>query len=257
MPILFLGFPPVTSSYVDDLHMKGICEQYGPIVETYMRKSNNPQTRSYILLTYDNVKNAIRAKQELSRRKDLLGDKRVEVAVLLSEESILRGRNLQNTVERFQTPNNYEKRAKGNVPSYNPNTFQPPMQNMYGIQSYPPPSYQHYPSSTMPGGMILPPPPPGMPPPGMPSGMGSMGSMGGGSIGSMNPGMIPPSSYYPPPMGSMYYPPQYGDSSLPFNYSSETEKEEVIKILEFTLKRTDDPVIPPPPPPKTEVHEVN
>ena len=49
-----------------------------------MRKSNNPQTRSYILLTYDTVKNAIRAKQELSRRKDLLGDKRVEVAVLLS-----------------------------------------------------------------------------------------------------------------------------------------------------------------------------
>jgi hypothetical protein len=33
--------------------------------------------RSYILLTYDNVRNAMKAKMELSKRKDLLGDKRV------------------------------------------------------------------------------------------------------------------------------------------------------------------------------------
>ena len=165
-----------------------------------MRKSNNPQTRSYILLTYDNVKNAIRAKQELSRRKDLLGDKRVEVAVLLSEESILRGRNIQNTIERFQTPNNYEKRGKGNAPSYNPNSFQSiqPMYNQYAPP--PPPSYSSYPPSHP--SMMMPPIPssnpniPNIPP----------------NMGSMNP------SYYPPPP-PMYYPNMYGDPNIPFNYT--------------------------------------
>lgn len=38
-----------------------------------MKKSTNTQMRSYILFTYDTIKNALRAKQELCRRKDLLG----------------------------------------------------------------------------------------------------------------------------------------------------------------------------------------
>lgn len=50
-----------------------------------MKKSTNTQMRSYILFTYDSLKNALRAKQELCRRKDLLGEKRVEITLLLDE----------------------------------------------------------------------------------------------------------------------------------------------------------------------------
>jgi hypothetical protein len=107
LPILFLGFPPITSSIVDENHMKSICERYGPIVNTYIRKSHSPQTRSYILLTFDNVRNAIKAKVELSKRRDLLGDKRVEVALLIDEEAVMSGRNFEYTMEKFQTNNNY------------------------------------------------------------------------------------------------------------------------------------------------------
>jgi len=48
-----------------------------------MRKNINGQNRSYFIFTFDNIKNALRAKQELSKRRDLLGDKRAEVVLLL------------------------------------------------------------------------------------------------------------------------------------------------------------------------------
>lgn len=83
LPILFLGFPPVTSATVDMEVMRSVCEKYGTIVNSYMRKNSNNQTRSYFLFTYDNLKSALRAKTELNRRRDLLGDKRVEVTLLL------------------------------------------------------------------------------------------------------------------------------------------------------------------------------
>ena len=63
--------------------MMSICEKFGTITNYYLKKSTNTQMRSYILFTYDNLKNALRAKQELSRRKDLLGEKRVEITLLL------------------------------------------------------------------------------------------------------------------------------------------------------------------------------
>jgi hypothetical protein len=48
-----------------------------------MRKNTNSQNRSYFLFSFDSVKTSIRVKQELNKRKDLLGDKRAEVAVLI------------------------------------------------------------------------------------------------------------------------------------------------------------------------------
>jgi hypothetical protein len=62
-----------------------------------MRKNSNSQTRSYIIFTYSNIKDALRAKMELSKRRDILGDKRVEVTLLLDEEVILRGKDLSHT----------------------------------------------------------------------------------------------------------------------------------------------------------------
>ena len=62
-----------------------------------MRKNTNSQNRSYFLFSFDSVKTAIRVKQELNKRKDLLGDKRAEVAVLLDESVIMKGRDLSHT----------------------------------------------------------------------------------------------------------------------------------------------------------------
>ena len=53
--------------------MMNICDKFGTITNYYLKKSTNAQMRSYILFTYDNLKSALRAKQELCRRKDLLG----------------------------------------------------------------------------------------------------------------------------------------------------------------------------------------
>lgn len=50
-----------------------------------MRKNSNNQTRSYFLFTFDNIKSALRAKGELNKRRDLLGDKRVEVTLLIDD----------------------------------------------------------------------------------------------------------------------------------------------------------------------------
>jgi len=65
--------------------MRSICEKFGTITNSYMRKNSNNQTRSYFLFTFDNLKSALRAKIELNKRRDLLGDKRVEVTLLLDE----------------------------------------------------------------------------------------------------------------------------------------------------------------------------
>jgi hypothetical protein len=62
LPILFLGFPPVTSAMIDLDNMRSIVEKYGNIVNSYMRKNTNNQTRSYFLFTFDNLKSALRAK---------------------------------------------------------------------------------------------------------------------------------------------------------------------------------------------------
>jgi hypothetical protein len=165
LPILFLGFPPITSSIVDENHMKSICERYGTIVNTYIRKSHSPQTRSYILLTFDNVKNAIKAKVELSKRRDLLGDKRVEVALLLDEEAVMKGRNFDYTMEKFQSNNTYfDKRMQkptqpGNMgfPSQGSPTHggYAPMQSNMPYPPYPnyPPNYMHGPMMGMHPGM--------------------------------------------------------------------------------------------------------
>jgi hypothetical protein len=71
-----------------------------------MRKNSNSQTRSYIIFTYSNIKDALRAKMELSKRRDILGDKRVEVTLLLDEEAILRGKDLSHTEKMFQSESN-------------------------------------------------------------------------------------------------------------------------------------------------------
>ena len=58
------------------------------------------------------MKTAIRVKQELNRRKNLLGDKRAEVAVLLDDEAILKGHDLSNTEEKFQNDANNDRGRK-------------------------------------------------------------------------------------------------------------------------------------------------
>jgi|JI10StandDraft_1071094.scaffolds.fasta_scaffold1580768_1 hypothetical protein len=68
-----------------------------------MRKNTNSQNRSYFLFSFDSVKTAIRVKQELNKRKDLLGDKRAEVAVLLDESVIMKGRDLSHTQKMYQS----------------------------------------------------------------------------------------------------------------------------------------------------------
>lgn len=141
LPILFLGFPPITSSLVDENHMKSICERYGTIINTYIKKSHSPQTRSYILLTYDSLRNAIKAKMELSKRKDLLGDKRVEVALLMDEEAVMKGHNFEYTIEKFQSNSSiYDKRLPRPGGSFPPGGQYMPMGSM---PQYPP--YQNYP----------------------------------------------------------------------------------------------------------------
>ena len=42
--------------------MRSICEKYGTIQQHYLKKSTNPQMRSYFLFTYENVKTAQKAK---------------------------------------------------------------------------------------------------------------------------------------------------------------------------------------------------
>ena len=56
--------------------IKPVVEKIAVPTADYMRKNTNAQNRSYFLFSFDNVKTAIKVKQELNRRKDLLGDKR-------------------------------------------------------------------------------------------------------------------------------------------------------------------------------------
>jgi hypothetical protein len=116
-----------------------------------MRKNSNTQNRSYILFTYDNVKNALRAKQELSKRRDLLGDKRVEVTLLLDETIILKGKDLSFTEKMYQSDMGGADKNKRMAPSNGyygmHNMKQPPMMPMQpmGYPMYPPNIYgQHY-----------------------------------------------------------------------------------------------------------------
>lgn len=132
IPVLFLGFPPVTSATIDLDLMKGICEKFGPIVNSYMRKNTNNQTRSYFLFTYDNIKNAIRAKIELNKRRDLLGDKRVEVTLLLDEEIILKNRDLSHTEKMFSGDGNTGDKKRSFNPSDKPHYQQRQYQNYPG-----------------------------------------------------------------------------------------------------------------------------
>ena len=142
--------------------MKPVCEKYGNITNEYMRKNTNTQNRSYFLFTFDNIKNAIRAKQELNKRKDLLGDKRAEVTLLLEEEKIMKDRDLSHTEKVFQSDAiNLEKNKKMNSGYYGDQHLKHgmmPMQHM----GYPPPMYPNqmlYPNPYMQPFYGNPPPP--------------------------------------------------------------------------------------------------
>lgn len=175
LPILFLGFPPITSANLDISHMMGICEKFGTITSYYLNKSTKPQMRSYILFTYDNIKNALRAKQELCRRKDLLGDKRVEITLLLDEESITKGRDFSNTEKNFAYEEADEKTKK---PPSKPNYGQGQGQGYGNFQA----------PGLVPGNYPMIPPHPGM-----------MGQNYG----------YPPGQY-PPPNYAGHQPPNFG-----------------------------------------------
>jgi hypothetical protein len=54
-----------------------------------------------MLVTYKEIACALKAKMELSKKKHIIGDKRVEVTLLLDEEAVLKGRDLVPIVERY------------------------------------------------------------------------------------------------------------------------------------------------------------
>lgn len=54
-----------------------------------------------MLFTFDQLKSALKAKQELCRRKDLLGEKRVEITLLLEEDSVTKGKDFSHTEQYF------------------------------------------------------------------------------------------------------------------------------------------------------------
>ncbi len=67
-----------------------------------MRKNSNNQTRSYFLFEFEDIKGATRAKIELNRRRDILGDKRAEITLLMNEEFVMKGRNFEYTRHKYQ-----------------------------------------------------------------------------------------------------------------------------------------------------------
>ena len=83
-----------------------------------MKKSTNSQSRSYFLFSFNSVKDAIKVKQELNRRKDLLGDKRAEVTVLLEEASIMKNKDLSHTEKLFQVDSAQERNRRTQQPYY-------------------------------------------------------------------------------------------------------------------------------------------
>lgn len=123
--------------------IKPICEKYGPILNEYLKKNSNNQNRSFFLFTCDSLKDALRAKVELSKRKDLLGDKRVEVTLLLDESIITKGHDLSRTETLFQDEDRKE------YPEYsslrNSMMGYPVYQHMHPSIPYLPHYYEPYP----------------------------------------------------------------------------------------------------------------
>jgi hypothetical protein len=148
VPVVFIGFPPITSATVEMEVIKPVVEKvYQPTAE-YMRKNTNSQNRSYFLFSFDSVKNAIRVKQELNKRKDLLGDKRAEVTVLLDEANILKGRDLSHTQKMFQVDPSHDRARRTNYVDHHKQAMMgPPMgyPPMYPNQMYPPYMPPYYP----------------------------------------------------------------------------------------------------------------
>jgi hypothetical protein len=99
LPILFIGFPAVTQGIVELTVVKPLCDQFGRITAEYMRKTTHQ--RSYFLFTYDSLPTALRASHQLRRRRDLLGDRRAEVTLLLDPHAVLRGRDLSHSLRHF------------------------------------------------------------------------------------------------------------------------------------------------------------
>jgi hypothetical protein len=144
LPILFLGFPPATTASLDLAVIRSLCEKYGPVVGEYLCKSGNGQNRSYFLFTFDSVKTALRAKQELSKRKELLGDKRAEVALLLDETVIMKGHDLTHIEKKYQGEGVERKKGLGSYYEQKQEQLQPPPIGYYP-QMYPPQPYpQHF-----------------------------------------------------------------------------------------------------------------
>ena len=160
LPILFIGFPPITSARVEMDVMRNVVSNFGEIKNEYMRRNTNGQNRSYFLFTLDSVRSALRAKQELSRRKDMLGDKRAELALLMDEEVVMKGRDFSYTEKNYQG----EAKRGYHEPNRSHMMPQPPHQN-YQQQGYPPPPPSNYDGRTLPPQHYYPPPPP---PPGYP-----------------------------------------------------------------------------------------
>lgn len=152
VPVVFLGFPPITSATIDLEVIRPVVQKIAPVMTEYMRKNTNSQNRSYFLFSFDSVKTAIKVKQELNRRKDLLGDKRAEVAVLLDESAIMKGKDLSHTQKMYQSDSVQERQRRYPNDQMRQNMMQPmgymsyPPNRMYPMPPYMPPP-QYYPPS--------------------------------------------------------------------------------------------------------------
>lgn len=83
MSILFISFPKNTSSKLTLPQILELCKEFGKVENYFYKKSLNPLFKSYLLINYTEPKSAQKAKGDLCRKKDLLGDRRCEIAVLL------------------------------------------------------------------------------------------------------------------------------------------------------------------------------
>ena len=55
VPIVFIGFPPITSATVEMEVIKPVGEKIAGTVGEYMRKNTNAQNRSYLMFSFDSV----------------------------------------------------------------------------------------------------------------------------------------------------------------------------------------------------------
>jgi hypothetical protein len=126
--------------YANESYLSSLFSRFGYIRNLEVKRNDLPTQRTYVLVEYETLAQALRAREKMKLQREKLGDRKSEITILIDNDKITRLYPNINNQLRYQRKRQQNTQAalQQQQPSA-PTSLPPPIQNTdYYPPSYPP-----------------------------------------------------------------------------------------------------------------------